>query len=257
MFLLNNDLEKIDELVTDMLSSCDNLGSDPNGVVVLDPERIEADAPWSFLERAGDFDDSEPPPEQATRLLGHYRSMRSPGEIFLYTNNLKNFFWGLVKHHWYPSGESIRKCDLIAGARLIALSTYYHERFHHFCDVMKVLRSDHSSNRNREEALAVAFEVRTIRDLRRQWSGSIGSRNLSHRLYEILMVESNRHTSPGYCEWEKYKEKKDFWTALVQYVPPPNHDFLHRSGVSVRGIMHGVLHSSGVGRCPVNRSPLI
>jgi len=188
----------------------------------------------------------EPPPDVGNpdellalkkSLLGVYYPMRSPGRVILYSLNIRNFFWRIIQRIQHTI-QNISKSDLIAGARLVTIKTYYHEIFHFHCDVFRMLFGSRY-DRLIEEALAVAYARMMIKGERRKWSQPIGS--MDGIVYKHVMNEAFKYSSAGYKDWPNYEDNGNFKLGLLNYIQPGDYQTLQSNNVTVEDLLFNLL----------------
>lgn len=197
---------------------------------------VVEEEPGFFLEQPPDTN-----PERTIyepNLLGLYTPMQSPGKIVLYQNNLRTFFWSIVRHI-VMQNPSIRisKNDLIYTAHMIVQKTYIHEQFHYGCNVFGELFGN-QFNSKIEEALAVAYSRQLIdrfRNDRRTWISKIDS-----HFFDLVVNIAFSFTSPGYKDWRNYKGPAEFARGLKSYVFP-NRTTLESNNVDLSMLLTGMI----------------
>jgi len=96
--------------------------------------------------------------KKGSDILGCYLPMSSPGTIVIYADKCKTYVLELLAQKTFVVDS---KEDLEALINAITLSTYIHESFHHFVDIVNQLyQPKNCIPIEIEEALATAFEYR-------------------------------------------------------------------------------------------------
>lgn len=229
----------VDEIVKNMMKEIDPLGEGNYGEVLIDEWLFDVPPLEEFLSVGPDVVENIESVLQTGQhyLLGLYSPMRSPGQVILFSGNLRNFFWGLVRKI-IVQVPMISKFDLGAGARMVTTKTYYHELFHFDCDIQRHLYGG-SWDPLLEEALAVAWARRRVMEDRQKWQSQIGRMN--GVFFNLLMRDAFRYTSPGYRDWVSYSDDSSFKEGLLEYVKPGNYQGLRSNGVPVEEIVFGSL----------------
>jgi hypothetical protein len=186
------------------------------------------------------------PPEPYKWLLGIYIPMHSPGTVVLFIRNLRWFYWRLLQSALRQVSK-ISKVDLNEAARLVVLKTYYHEIFHFDCDVLRHLNHSQygDSDREREEALAVARARSRIIDDHKDGRTTFGKMNSV--LFNILLDEAFRYSSPGYRDWPNFSDEPSFKFGILKHIQPKNYPLLRANGVAVENLLFNQLNPYGVG----------
>ena len=188
-----------------------------------------------------DIERMRPHPEevlsQESDVLGEYFPMQSPGLLILYSDRLGSFFWHLALEI-YHKGYYMEYQDFERMAHMVVMKTYFHEQFHHFCDVNRHLFATRF-DRFTEEALAVAWSYHQLQELRRSWQTK--EARLASPFYYELMRGMYRYTSPGYRDWVHYQTEADFRYGLVNYLGPQKAWFLESSGINVANVLLRIL----------------
>lgn len=176
---------------------------------------------------------------EARYLLGAYFPMQSPGKIVLYQNNLRTFFWGIVRHI-VMQNPSIRisKNDLIYTSHMIVQKTYIHEQFHYCCNVFRELFGS-QFNSETEEALAVAHSRQLIDHYRHD--GRTCTSKIQNPFFELVINIAFAHTSRGYRDWHLYKGSR-FKDGLKDYIWPYVTG-LESKGIELSPLLTGMLPS--------------
>jgi len=167
-------------------------------------------------------------------ILGTYSAMSSPGVVSLCLDHLKDFFYSLVKRSLL-AGYDISKKELKLIAKLVVYKTYWHELFHFDCDVLRHLFGGHIDP-NIEEALAVARAQWRIRSF-----NGYKFLGISQDLFDFIVSEAFKYTSPGYKDWVNYSNENDFQHALLRYINPPSSSFLGSNGVQLQKLIFALL----------------
>ncbi len=167
-------------------------------------------------------------------LLGCYHPMRSPGTLILFKGNLAGFYRSLLRTIM-PKIRYLSRADIEAGARLVTLGTYYHERFHFDCDLLRNLFNTTQLDPLIEEALAMAYERIRLATDRKDGKSKISRMNGA--LYSMLMRYGYAYTSPGYRDWPLYADEARFSDGLLNYLQPGNHLHLQASGVAIGDLL--------------------
>lgn len=218
----------------------DDFGSIPTGLIadhVTGWNRLPATEEMLHLPP----DTGEDVPTE--RLLGSYAPMRSPGRISLYTENLKTFFWSVVREIGSQSpGLGFTCPDLERLAQLVVDKTYQHERFHYACDVLRHLFQGAFDSKV-EEALAVAYARQQINAVRANGNTYLGRMNslIYHRAMKIAFA----YSSPGYRDWRLYADPASFRAGLLDYIAPPSSILLQGSGVPLAEMLQDLLRYDG------------
>ena len=190
-----------------------------------------------FMNPDPDVIDRETTLKEKRSLLGSYRPMRSPGEINLYRNNLRDFFWSLISSI-SRLGHPVTKPDLRAGLWLTIIKTYNHEIFHYYCDVLHKLFGG-SYVALEEEALAVAWS--RLKILHDQKDGRTTISNMAPNIFNLIIAHAFQYKSPGYIDWQKYPDEQCFKKGFGQYIHPPNYNFLQVSDVLIDDLLFAML----------------
>ena len=200
--------------------------------IILHPKDLEAymNPPSDILEPG-----QESPCESDDSLtLGSYSEMSSPGVVRLYLDNLKDFFHSLVFRS-LRAGHPISSKELKLIAKIVVYKTYWHELFHFDCNVLRVLFGGHKDP-NIEEALAVA----------RAWARITAEKGykfwgISPVLFDFIVSEAFKYTSPGYKDWVNYSNENDFQHGLLRYINPPTSGLLRSNGVQLQKLIFALL----------------
>ena len=206
--------------------------TDPAPDIIGDvPERADDDW-WN------DFKNHHP------LILGLYIPMRSPGQVVLFGNNLRLYYWSLIHHVVRPEVPYLTKLDLNSAWKLVLMKTQEHELFHHYSDVLRSIFAT-GLNSDIEEALAVAWARLRIQEERSKWQSLIGRMN--GQVYSLLMRQAFAYRARGYRDWTFFADDVRFKPALLSYLNPNNHARLHASGVDMERLLYGVLGQVGPG----------
>ena len=188
-------------------------------------------------------------------LLGSYQSMHSQGIVTLYSSNLTNFFWRLVLDidvalptwNW-------RQEDFKMLAEWVANQTYYHERFHHSMDGLRLLFDVQTFDSLQEEALAVAYSRYSLNQ--DAWN-KLRDLNVSVKMPFNLEVPAERvlrgeflrlafcYTSPGYRDWQQYADVAALQTGVCDYLRLKNSTWLRSLRIPVEQMVFDLLLVEG------------
>lgn len=165
-------------------------------------------------------------------LLGCYIPMSSPGKIKLFLDELQFFFENYICE-MIRRGYNITYSDYKKMAEITIRKTFYHEYFHHYSDIHRVL---YSFNKNSilEEALAVAWSRMKVNDFCRT-ELKIYSPD---PIYETYLRKIYNYGSRGYRDWKQYIMNDDFCRAVCKYMLPGGYNILEKNGVKM-----GILES--------------
>ncbi len=178
--------------------------------------------------------------EEGEELLGSYRPMRSPGRITLYQDVFTAFFWHVVGE-MVRDGFSFWPDDIKKLVSLAVDKTYAHEHFHLFCDIQSHLVPGFAQrkDRDKEEALAVAFSRLTIQGERAKWQSHVG--RIGHAHYARFTALVFDYRSAGYRDWKQFSTDELFKDGLVDYIDPPDAKRLAANGVPVGELLFAQL----------------
>jgi len=188
-------------------------------------------------------------------LLGSYQSMHSQGIVTLYSSNLTNFFWRLVLDidaalptwNW-------RQEDFKILAEWVANQTYYHERFHHSMDGLRLMFDVQTFDNFMEEALAVAYSRYSLNqdawNKRRDLNVSVKRvLNREAPAERVLRGEFLRlafcYSSPGYRDWQQYADVAALQTGVCDYLGLKNRTKLRSFRVPVEQMVFNLLQVEG------------
>lgn len=235
----------VESIVREITQEIEPLGEGSFGEVIIDRRLFEVLPLEEFLAPEPDvFEDERALVGQTdSNLLGAYIMMRSPGQVILFKENIRMFFWGLVAKV-LPNIQAVTKTDLVAGARLVTLKTYFHELFHFDCDIQRRLFGSYHE-RIKEEAFAVAWSRRKLIEERQKWQGQIG--RMTGVFYHQLMSEAFNYRSQGYKDWPLYGDDASFKEAFTEYVKPGNYRALRASGIAVEELVFTMLGTARSG----------
>jgi hypothetical protein len=221
----------VDNAVRVMLGGQENLVFDPESSILLFPEceSLLIDLGSGGQEILGEGDDN---------ILGMYEPMASPGRITLFGSNLRRFFWYIV-YRLGRQGAPVLREDLQPMAQLVALGTYHHEYFHFFTDIQQRLFPGFQYDKLVEEALATAYSRQKVEAQRSVWQSKVG--RLPGFIYYQLLKERFSYTAKGYRDWPNYSPWDAFLDGLVNYINPPQTQFLRSSGVDLEGMFQAQL----------------
>lgn len=232
-------MSALDDVINKIAQDIKTLEEGKHGEAILGKELMDVPELEELLESDPDVSDEEKLPRlsEIQSVLGVYVPMSSPGQIILYSQKIRNFFWSLVKriHGRIPY---ITKSDLTAGSRLVSMKTYNHEIFHFNCDVFRMLLGS-SYDVMTEEALAVAYARMKIAEERKNGQTLIGRMNGS--VYSLMMDESFRYRSEGYSDWIKYADEVRFNLGLLNYIAPRKLMELQSNNVNVEDLIFSML----------------
>jgi len=193
-------------------------------------QRIEElEPPYGYVVEQEDGED----------YLGKYTPMNSPGVLTLYADKQAKYFWQIM-NKLYRGGFPVNDLEQVKIlCHYHVQTTYIHEQFHHLSDICGHL-FDRQYDRNKEEALAVAFSYHHLkRHIGTVLSNSlphIGVRNLAHFFEDFIDLRFTYH-QPGYRNWTNYKlHLERFCYDVVQYLCP-GRDFLDNNGVNLHGVL--------------------
>ncbi len=178
--------------------------------------------------------------EEGEELLGSYRPMHSPGRITLHQDALMAFFWHVVGR-MLRDGFSFWPDDIKKLVSLTVNKTYSHERFHLFCDIQSQLVPEFAQRKDREkeEALAVAFSRLSVERERAKWQSQVG--RIAHTHYSRFLELVFDFRSPGYRDWKQFSSEQLFNDGLVDYVDPPHAKRLAADGVPIADFLSAQL----------------
>ena len=183
--------------------------------------------------------EEQPIDEDSMEPLGTYHRMSSKGRITLYWKNIGSFFWHTI-YDMINDGIRFNKNDMYYMNLVVVDKTYFHERFHHFCDVCSHMFGS-GFHRYMEEALAVAWSYHSI-----GWARSDGrtcESRLPKHIYNELMDRIYQYTARGYRDWINYKDKESLEFGILDYLPPPDRNFLVNSGVPLGKLITHMMYS--------------
>ena len=123
-----------------------------------------------------------------------------------------------LQHGFQLSQSSVAKLS-----ELYLFSIWYHELFHHYCDVQTYLSgySDRTwRTRAQEEPLAVAYSRHRV--------GALYS--AENYVSAFLELRYDYTKLKYYSDWKDYLSKKSFQEGLASYVPLPRLHDLRRVG---------------------------
>lgn len=214
-----------DSIVTPIASVINSLPTGRYGEVLFENSALDDfPKPEFFLHPDPDVHEG-PDDDQGLRelpehtpLLGLYVPMHSPGQLILFSNNLRRFYWSLVLNHRHGL-PYLTPLDLQGALDLVIRKTYQHELFHFHCDVLRQLFGS-QYRRDHEEALAVAWSRQQITGQRGVWNSKIGRMN--GVLYTRLIDAAFAYRSPGYRDWPQFADDSRFRPALLSYLADPN-----------------------------------
>lgn len=225
-----------DSIVTPITSVINSLPTGRYGEVLFEDSAFDDfPKPEFFLHPDPDVHEG-PDDDQGLRelsehtpLLGLYVPMHSPGQLILFGNNLRRFFWSLVLNHRHGL-PYLTPLDLQGALDLVIRKTYQHELFHFNCDVLRQLFGS-QYRRDHEESLAVAWSRQQIIGQRGVWNSKIGRMN--GVLYMRLIDAAFAYRSPGYRDWPQFADDSRFRPALMSYLADPNaQSRLEANGIS-------------------------
>lgn len=234
----------IDDTVKEIMASLEPIETGDYGEAVLYGATLEDSLPLEvYQEREPDClsglsadlgERYERLPCHPPSLLGCYHPMKSPGTLILFKGNLARFYRSLLRTIM-PQVRYLSRADIEAGARLVTLGTYYHERFHFDCDLLRNLFNTTQLDPLIEEALAMAYERLRLATDRKDGKSKISRMNGA--LYSLLMRYGYVYTSPGYRDWSLYADETRFSDGLLNYLQPGNHLHLQASGVATGDLL--------------------
>ncbi|HIJ81287.1 MAG TPA: hypothetical protein HPP76_06235 [Desulfuromonadales bacterium] len=235
----------VDETVKEIVKSLEPMESGDFGEIMIYPEQLE-DAPSLdiYQQRApdclahdnGNFDCSND--DISPSILGCYSPMSSPGTLILFKRNLAQFYKSLLCTI-LPKVRFVSRSDIEAGARLVTLGTYYHERFHFDCDLLRNLFGTIKRDPLLEESLAVAYERLLLAADRKDGKSKISRMNGA--FYALLMDYAYAYNSPGYRDWSAYADDVRFSAGLVSHLQPGNYSRMQSNGVALGEFLVGML----------------
>jgi hypothetical protein len=171
--------------------------------------------------------------EISYRVLGSYQPMNSPGVITLYQDNLKRFYWSVVREitRSLPSMPFSRQ-DLEFLVDFIVNKTWHHELFHHSMEVTRHLVNGQPYTPE-EEPLAVAYSRQCLRD--NAWNSKVG--RLGKVVYNLAMeIAFDCYPAP-YRDWPRYDSPERLKNGIVDLLQPMRSAFLENSGVPVSDVL--------------------
>ena len=182
-------------------------------------------------------------------LLGMYIPMRSPGQVILFGQNLRWFYWSLVRAI-RTSVPYMTQLDLNAAWVLVRMKTHEHELFHYNINVLQSLFGHININKATvaggiglgtafEEAFAVAWARIKIQEERGKWQSQIGRMN--GHFYSLLMQRAFNYRSPGYRDWIHYADEVRLKPALLSYIAQNNYANLQANGVDMERLLYGMI----------------
>lgn len=229
----------LEDVISEIAQDIKPIEEGEYGEAIFDKFLFDVPELDDLLEPEPDVVDKEGIPRVSDNpsVLGVYIPMSSPGQVILYSQKIKRFFWSLVRriHHRIPY---ITKFDLTAGSRFVAMKTYHHEIFHFNCDVFRMLLGS-SYDVMIEEALAVAYARMKIAEERKNWQAQTGRMN--GVVYGLMMDEAFRYRAEGYKDWVNYADEARFKQGLLDYIGPHNYQRLQSNNVSVEELVYGML----------------
>ncbi len=184
-------------------------------------------------------------------LLGSYQA----GLLTLYGNNLTSFFWRLVLDidtalpNW-----NWRQEDFKILAEWVANQTYYHERFHHSMDGLRLMFDVQPFDNLIEEALAVAYSRYSIRQdaCNKRLDLNVSGKRVLKRevpaervLGEEFLRLAYCYTSPGYRDWRQYANLAALQTGVCDYLGLKNRTKLKSFRVPVEQMVFNLLQVEG------------
>lgn len=146
-----------------------------------------------------------------THWLGRYRRMEPRGLITLNLPRLTSFFWHLILKLNVRHPITVSQLHLLGQATIA--KTYWHELFHHRADVCQLLLGGKRDPLH-EEALAVAYSWDRVQ----RWPWYLDEDQLPQDLITDFLFEAYQYTSPGYRDWQNYRNRCDFEKAQLSYV---------------------------------------
>lgn len=238
----------IDQLNKEIAAEINRLPEGELGEVILDNE-LFVDIPEFdvFLEPPNDVMTNAPEnPDDYwvndirityPRILGLYIPMHSPGQVILFWQNLRSFYWSLIRaiRHRVPY---MTKQDLNASWMLVLMKTHEHELFHYNINVLQEIFGGAYTPKI-EEALAVAWARMKIQGERAKWNTQIGRMN--GLFYSLLMQRAFAYRSAGYRDWVLYADDVRFKPVLLDYIAPKNYGRLQGNGVDMERLVFGML----------------
>lgn len=171
--------------------------------------------------------------EVSGMVLGLYQPMNSPGVITLNQDNLKRFYWSVVREisRSLP-GLPFSRQDLEFLVDFIVLKTWHHELFHHSMEVMRHLVNGQAYTPD-EEPLAVAYSRQCLRD--NAWNSKVG--RLGKVVYNLVMdIAFDCYPAP-YRDWPRYDAPERLKRGIVDLLQPTHRVFLENSGVPVSDVL--------------------
>jgi len=172
-------------------------------------------------------------------LLGSYSPMRSPGRLVLYQENIRQFFWCLVRDVFKNNPNIwVSSADLKNMADIIVRQTWWHEQFHFCCDVFRHLFASRFDSMT-EEALAVAFSRIKIREARQD--GRTSTAKIHPTFFTLLLERAFEYSSPGYRDWPKYSDPETFSNKLADYSMMNQYMRLAYNGVDLPSLSRGMI----------------
>jgi hypothetical protein len=202
---------------------------DEKGGLVVSKEEwknIDDSVVDAILSRGEEGDAGEAPvaaSHEAIILLGSYQPIPSKGILKLYTKNLSNFFWGLIKILYEDKDEGEDFRSKLSEAALHKLSeaavakTYYHEVFHYRCDIARILFGTRL-DRNKEEALAVAIGHHYAKKA----LDAADKNSIDGRLCDKFLELAFDFRDPAYRGWRKYENMDIFRNEMPDHIIHPN-----------------------------------
>ena len=238
----------VDQLNKEMNTEISSLSEGEFGEVIIEEKQMwDVPTPDTFLNPQPDVMDELPPDIINTGcgyrfLLGIYISMNSPGQVILFGENLKLFYWSLIRYIIIPHTPYLSKFDMLAAWQVVLMKTREHERFHHYSDVMRMIFNT-CLDSNIEEALAVASSRFTIQGERAKWQSQIG--RMSGPVYNLLMQHAFEYTSAGYRDWKSYSDEIMFKPALIKYMNPGSYLKLQGNRVDMETLIFRMVNQVG------------
>lgn len=203
-----------DDCIDHMIGMVPELPDEVAKLSDRDRERIRSMSPdVAWVSKHGDDPPGEvdlnPSGSKTSFPLGSYAPMSSPGKITLYPNNLGGYFWHIVEELLGKCGPLTREqVRLLASAT--AYVTYLHERFHHYCDLVRRDRGTSSSpdrssaklhtQRLAEEGMAVAMSWYGLHYERRSAFGAIPD-----TVWKPFVDLRFTYDCAGYGDWPDYR----------------------------------------------------
>lgn len=171
--------------------------------------------------------DEDRPLEIEEEILGQYIPMSSPGVIVLNLSTMKKYFKEIVED-MLLAGYSFSFSAFYNMAEICARKTVYHEYFHHYSDIQKLLFG-FLYRKDIEEALAVAWsrlevDEFCIKDL---------------KLYSVTPVfdaykrKLYNYYTPGYRDWKNFSNLSSFSEGVRHYMMPSVSNQLLMNGVNL------------------------